>query len=831
LFSFIFFRVIPNNYYKEKKILSKEVTDSLYNEVNNRGLDTKSKGLRSKKAKQSYIVLDDYTYESEGMVATNSSTGCEKKKASKDSVGKSPIDSLFGLVESIDSNIGVAQISPDQHKQNKAESQSHKMKTDGELEMNSTGPFINKTNSKRVESVNKSIKTAMKIENTVERVRATKRPIALTEEAEEEDSDNEMESLRKLVKVKTPPIVKSIQEENEKSASPSPSIKPLMTTKTPDDKKKRRRKKITYHPKHQRRMLKIAAENNKAQIIADKIIKIDAIPILKIEKTATTPMITTTTTTTTPTKKIQRKPLTKQKRVDPIALALKNIKNREKTRRRQRLTRRGLSISPNDLLRKAERNTEENENDNGNDNIKNKRKQEKPLLLRSVTRSVAAKISQAQMVGVSTRNSANRRPIDSHKKLYLLKAVKKRKVAMPVGESGVKPTSQSKTENSEVSPDSGDSNNKTSAPSDRTTDIDLTCHENVDISSISPLGDDMHRQVVPQQQQPKKNRRKPLKVFKSLPNDLVSEEYKDLKDSIEGKPVKKIEQESQQQGTEEIKVKVEDDNKSNNSVSIDTLSPRLIAKSSNSELFERPYKITIARMNRPTLIPRRYLDSQFAPAYQTLVQQPMLSKPSPLKHLQKPGAVSVARRPVDLDIAVTDTSPSSSTVTSPCSDGVRPSRDNNDKNDTKKKQAKEEKSPREKSSRNATNTSDNSNDSKNTGRVKKRKKQAVFDFQETLKPLSRSNKEIRIGDIVWGKIFGYGWWPGKVLSNVRDSESSVRRLFCTWMGSNTNSTMSIEDLELFLPNFEKRFDVKKSAHYTKAVVEAQHCCKKKYGLK
>ena len=465
------------------------------------------------------------------MVTETPSSSYEKKKVSKDSVGKSPIDSLFGLVESIDSSIGVSKISPNQHNQKKAEQPLlEKMKTDGQ-------PTITRTvlpiNSKRVETTTKKLDNSITVKNedekVVERVRATKRPNeALEEDVEDEDSDNDMESSRKLVRVDTPSIVKSIQEKKEKSISPSApaAIKPLMTNQTPDDKKKRRRKKLTYHPKHQRRMLKIAAENNKALITAEKIVKVDAIPIVKIEKT------TSTTATTTTTKKIQRKPVTKQKRVDPIALALKNIKNRENTRRRQRLsmnTRRALSTSPNDLLRKAEQkplkrvllkkkkaktknskessnesddkdintepekpdtktNEEEEENEDENNSI-NQRKKEKVLLSRSVTRSVAAKITQAQTVGVSTRNRANRRPIEPSKKLRILKVVNKKKTENSSQESEAESASQSKIKSPEMSSGSN-KNNKAS-----TIDIDLTCHEKVDTSSISPLGDAHSLQV------------------------------------------------------------------------------------------------------------------------------------------------------------------------------------------------------------------------------------------------------------------------------------------------------------------------------------------------
>ena len=125
--------------------------------------------------------------------------------------------------------------------------------------------------------------------------------------------------------------------------SPATKDKVEPAIKTPDERKKRR-KRILYNPKSRGRSLKIASSTT--QLTPEEILKEDALPIVKVEK-----------------RKIERKSVgasgvTRQKRIDPIALALKNIKNRENTRRRQRLgamTRRAFSTSPNDLLRKAER--------------------------------------------------------------------------------------------------------------------------------------------------------------------------------------------------------------------------------------------------------------------------------------------------------------------------------------------------------------------------------------------------------------------------------------------------------------------------------------------
>ena len=347
--------------------------------------------------------------------------------------------------------------------------------------------------------------------------------------------------------------------------------------------------------------------------------------------------------------------------------------------------------------------------------------------------------------------------------------------------------------------------------------MDLTCHEKV----ISP---NSTSSLPPQQQ--RKNRRKPLHVFKSLPNPAVepsstqlNEEYKDI-DQIAHPPLPTI--------TQPVVV-VEDnklpENMFNNkhviAVSSAQLSPSP-SSAGSSDLLGRPYKITVSRMNRPTLIPRRYLDSAGkTPAYQTLVQKQI--KPSPLKNLRKPQTTVVANSRRN-SIEVSDTASTTSSISTTSSGMTSPFDDDVIKNKDGGKDKVVEKEKNEKINK--------SNPAVTSKKPKKRKKQAIFDFHYTLKSICRSKNDIRNGDMIWGKIMGYGWWPGRVLSDSQSSKPGNRRVFCTWFGSNTNSIMNVDELEIFLPNFEKRFDVRRSSNsYTKAVIQAQHCCRKKYGVK
>ena len=108
----------------------------------------------------------------------------------------------------------------------------------------------------------------------------------------------------------------------------------------------------------------------------------------------------------------------------------------------------------------------------------------------------------------------------------------------------------------------------------------------------------------------------------------------------------------------------------------------------------------------------------------------------------------------------------------------------------------------------------------------------ILEQQKVLKPLTRSKEEIRIGDVVWGRCHGYGWWPGLVISleTCVDSTSSDRKAQVNWLNSTTQSKMSCKDLNLFIPHFDKHFKRKSSKTLKMAVIEAQKACEEKYGI-
>ncbi|XP_013166346.1 PREDICTED: PWWP domain-containing protein 2A-like [Papilio xuthus] len=71
------------------------------------------------------------------------------------------------------------------------------------------------------------------------------------------------------------------------------------------------------------------------------------------------------------------------------------------------------------------------------------------------------------------------------------------------------------------------------------------------------------------------------------------------------------------------------------------------------------------------------------------------------------------------------------------------------------------------------------------------------------------------GDIVWGKVVGFPWWPGRVLSVTQTSRAHV-----SWFASSSSSLMPFDSLCPFLEDYKIRFNKKKKGAYKEAVKEA-----------
>ncbi|KAI5706225.1 hypothetical protein M8J76_014417 [Diaphorina citri] len=87
-----------------------------------------------------------------------------------------------------------------------------------------------------------------------------------------------------------------------------------------------------------------------------------------------------------------------------------------------------------------------------------------------------------------------------------------------------------------------------------------------------------------------------------------------------------------------------------------------------------------------------------------------------------------------------------------------------------------------------------------------------------------------VGDIVWGKVHGFPWWPGKVLSISESSSNpeSTSEALVSWFGSSTSSMMPRNQLCPFLDFFKLRFNKKKkSSYYKEAIRQATEATNKK----
>ncbi|XP_069467515.1 PWWP domain-containing protein 2B [Ambystoma mexicanum] len=81
-----------------------------------------------------------------------------------------------------------------------------------------------------------------------------------------------------------------------------------------------------------------------------------------------------------------------------------------------------------------------------------------------------------------------------------------------------------------------------------------------------------------------------------------------------------------------------------------------------------------------------------------------------------------------------------------------------------------------------------------------------------------------IGDIVWGKIHGFPWWPACILSistsHKENGEPCWQEAKVSWFGNPTTSFLSVSKLSSFCEFFNLRFNRKKKGLYRKAITEA-----------
>ncbi|CAM9459814.1 unnamed protein product [Bubo scandiacus] len=97
------------------------------------------------------------------------------------------------------------------------------------------------------------------------------------------------------------------------------------------------------------------------------------------------------------------------------------------------------------------------------------------------------------------------------------------------------------------------------------------------------------------------------------------------------------------------------------------------------------------------------------------------------------------------------------------------------------------------------------------------------------KCVTPDGRTVCVGDIVWAKIYGFPWWPARILTitvSRKDNGLLVRQeARISWFGSTTTSFLALAQLSPFLESFQLRFNKKRKGLYRKAVTEAAKAAK------
>ncbi|XP_028915740.1 PWWP domain-containing protein 2B [Ornithorhynchus anatinus] len=90
--------------------------------------------------------------------------------------------------------------------------------------------------------------------------------------------------------------------------------------------------------------------------------------------------------------------------------------------------------------------------------------------------------------------------------------------------------------------------------------------------------------------------------------------------------------------------------------------------------------------------------------------------------------------------------------------------------------------------------------------------------------VTEDGRTVSVGDVVWGKIHGFPWWPARILDinlgQKADGDPSWQEAKVSWFGSPTTSFLSVSKLSPFSEFFKLRFNRKKKGLYRKAIAEA-----------
>ncbi|ESO99041.1 hypothetical protein LOTGIDRAFT_142303 [Lottia gigantea] len=101
------------------------------------------------------------------------------------------------------------------------------------------------------------------------------------------------------------------------------------------------------------------------------------------------------------------------------------------------------------------------------------------------------------------------------------------------------------------------------------------------------------------------------------------------------------------------------------------------------------------------------------------------------------------------------------------------------------------------------------------------------------KCVTTDGRKLHVNDIIWGKIQGFPWWPGRVMSitiTKRDNGLIIAQLaHVAWFGSSTRSHMPCDEIFPFLEDFKVRYNKKKRGPYKLAIRQATMAARRTSG--
>ncbi|KAK4310712.1 hypothetical protein Pmani_017741 [Petrolisthes manimaculis] len=97
-------------------------------------------------------------------------------------------------------------------------------------------------------------------------------------------------------------------------------------------------------------------------------------------------------------------------------------------------------------------------------------------------------------------------------------------------------------------------------------------------------------------------------------------------------------------------------------------------------------------------------------------------------------------------------------------------------------------------------------------------------WQEVQQCQVSDGRVMAVGDVVWGKIHGFPWWPAKVMAirvlQEGSRDTKWQQAHVSWYGSSTSSMMPASTLQPFLKMFKMRYNKRKRGPYREAIKQA-----------